>query len=86
MQHRNILVPSIPDAFELLFELRQREVAIIYQVTGFARYAHCLRFTVRALLKSQRSVFTAWQSQITEIDLIRFRNRPEVSRGCKAQS
>ncbi len=61
MQHRNILILSLPDAFELLFELRQREVAIIDQVTGFARYAQCLRFTVRALLESQRSVFTARQ-------------------------
>ena len=29
MQHRNNLVLSIPDAFELFFELRKGEVAII---------------------------------------------------------
>jgi hypothetical protein len=73
------MIFSIPDEFKLFFELDQREVAIIYLVTGLDGYAHCLCVTVGALLKSQSAIFDARQSQITEIELISFRNRPEVS-------
>ncbi|VUX55374.1 protein of unknown function [uncultured Woeseiaceae bacterium] len=86
MQHSNSPVLSIPDELELLLEIRQREVAIIYQISGLDGYAQSLWFAVRTLPKSQISVLTAWQSQITEINFVRFRNRPEVRCCREAQS
>ncbi len=86
MKYVNNHVLAIRDAADCLFELRQRDVAIIQYVPGSGAYAQGQWCTVIAFVDSQRPAFGARQSQINEIDLVNFRNRPEVSRGCKAQS
>ncbi len=86
VKYIDVRVPAIRDASDRSLEIRKRQGPTVYDVMCCRTHAYRLRVAVSAFGEGKRAAWGARQSQEYEIDLVHFRNRPEVGRGREAQS